>query len=43
MVWEAIFEDGTVEIRDAGCIGCGWTGLIKEAIETCDLELGPAG
>jgi hypothetical protein len=43
MVWEAILQDGTVEIRDAGCIGCGWTDLIKQAIETCNLELGPAG
>jgi len=43
MVWEAIFQDGAVEIRDSGCIGCEWTDLIKEAIETCNLELGPAG
>jgi len=43
LVWEAVLQDGTVEIRDAGCIGCTWTELIKDAIDTCDLELGPAG
>ncbi len=39
LVWEVVFQDGTVEIRDSGCIGCGWTDLIKEAIEACNLEL----